>query len=48
MSAPRFKVVDSKSKSSVVSNKSFGAAYKLAEFHNSNPHKVSEYKVMAQ
>ena len=48
MNAPMFKVVESKGYSVVLSNKSFGEAYKAAQNHNSDPHKVSEYKVMAQ
>ena len=48
MSAGLFKVVDSKSQSEVVSNKSFGDAARLAEKHNSDQRNVSKYKVLAQ
>jgi len=48
MRASMFKVVDSKSKSAVVQRKSFSEASRLAEFHNKQLNKVSEYKVMAQ
>jgi hypothetical protein len=48
MSAPLFKVVDSKSKMLVVSNKSFSYAMLLASKHNNDPRNASSYKVLGQ